>query len=52
MKLTQDEIFELQVLIRRELAFYERSGKDFEADKKKLLLLEEKLRGEWVRLEK
>ena len=49
MKLTQDEIFELQVLIRRELAFCERVGNACEANK--LRLIEEKLRSEWVRLE-
>ena len=42
MKLTQDEIFELQVLIRRELAFCERVGNGYEANEKKLRLIEEK----------
>ena len=51
MKLTQDEIFELQVLIRRELALCKRVGSGYEAEKKKIRLIELKLRDEWVLLE-
>lgn len=52
MKLTQDEILELQVLVNREIDFYNRASNDYEFEKKKLLLISEKLKNEWVRLDR